>query len=134
MAEDNLPEPLDLKSDRVGQRGQKVDVFRRQLGSGPRSHLIRDLDRLAASQGHELPVGVAPHEHYAIAERDQPFQDGSGLGAGGVIAGDDHQISTGNPRFSEHGIEDRQHAMNVGQNRDGVCHPASQFRIGEPMR
>ena len=72
-----------------------------------------------------VPVGVAPHEHHPVAKRHQPLQDGGGLGPGRVIAGDDHQVSIRRLRLSQHGLKDRQHAVDVGQNRDRVHHRAS---------
>lgn len=125
MTEDDRSETFDLSGHRVGQRGEELDLLGRQLASGPGSHLVRSLDHLAASQGNQFPVGVAPHQDHPIAQRHQPLQDGGGLRPRGVIAGDDHQIRARHLGLGQHAIEDRQDPVDVRQNRDRLHHPTA---------
>jgi len=55
----------------VREIGQQRHVVLAELRCGPRSDLVGDVDLLAACQGHEFAVGVAPDQQYAFAEGEK---------------------------------------------------------------
>jgi len=47
----------------------------------------------------QLPVGVAAHQHAAVAQPDKPVQHLDRLRTGSMITGNDDQIRCGDIRF-----------------------------------
>jgi len=64
-------EAVDLDRGGVREIGQQRHVVLAELRCGPRSDLVGDVDLLAACQGHEFAVGVAPDQQYAFAEGEK---------------------------------------------------------------
>ncbi len=92
---------------------------------------------LAAGEGHEVAVGVAAHEH-DVVQRGQPVEDLHGLRPGRVVAAHHDPVGPPDVWFREHRVEHRQHAVNVGQDSDGLDHavilaPAAGHATRDPL-
>lgn len=102
-------------------------MFLGELGGSPGVDCVNLADGggLAAGQVDEFAVGVAANQHGPIAQIAQPVQDLHRLRPGGVVAGHDDQVGADHVRLGEHGIQHRQHAVDVGQNRHAADHAAT---------
>lgn len=76
----------------------------------------------AASEIHELTVGVAAHQKTPRTELHQAVQHLHGHRAGCMVAGDDDQFSGQNIGLGQHRIQDRQDAVDIGQDSNRSNH------------
>ena len=107
---------------------EQLDLVGPQLPPGP----VGDVDRGVPTAGDrdQLPVGVAADQQAPVAQADQPVEDLDGHRAGSVVAGDDDPLRRGHVGLGEHGVEDRQDAVDVREDRDRRHHAASLHRRG----
>ncbi len=100
-----------------------------KLAGGPQVNVVGPTDgrRLAASQRHQLTVRVPPDQHHVVQPR-QPIQDLHRLRPGRVVTAHHDPVSAIHVRLSEHRIQHRQDAMDVGQNGDGLHHEPNPAR------
>jgi len=68
-----------------------------ELPGGP--HRLRMVTRASPDNVDQLPVGVAAHQHAAVAQPDKPVQHLDRLRTGSMITGNDDQIRCGDIGF-----------------------------------
>jgi hypothetical protein len=100
----------------VRQLIEQVHLVGAQLPARPRR--LRILRGPASGHRHQLPVGVAPHQHAPGTQLDQPVEHLDGHRTGGVVTGDHDQVAGQQVGLGEDGLEHRQHAVDVGQDSD----------------
>lgn len=120
VAEQHGPEAVDGQGDGVGQVVEQCHVTFGESGCGPWRDRVGDRRGVAAGQVDQFAVRVAAHPHDAVAEVDQAVEHLDGLRAGRDVAGEDQAVGGCDVGLGEHGIERREHAMDVGEHRDGL--------------
>ena len=102
---------------------EELDLVGTQLSARPGGDVV--LGGPTAGDVHQLPVGVAAHQHAAVTQPDEAVEDLDRHRSRGVVAGHHDDFGRGHVRLGEHGVEHRERAMDVGQDRDRRQHAAS---------
>ena len=114
---------MHVEDDRVRQAREQVNLRGSELGGRPGVDRVGLFIRreLAAGERHEVAVGVAPHEH-DVVKRGEPVEYLRGLRPGGVVAAHHDPFRRPQVRLLKNGVKYRQHAVNIGQDRDAFDH------------
>lgn len=126
MGEQHLPGAVQFHRQRVGQRGEQLQVDRTQLRSCPgvdRQDIV--VGRLAGGETDQFAVGVPPHQENPLPQRPQPVQHLSRLRAGRQVPGDDDQVRGDDIRLGQHRFQRRIDAVDVAQDGSTGTMPAS---------